>query len=65
MILYADVSSPACYLASHRADLLRAAGVDLDLRATESRPRVPVTGRPTAVSVASDERRVVRVSPLP
>ena len=50
MILYVDLSYPACDLAGRRADVLRAAGVDLDLCAMESQPRLPVTGRPTAVS---------------
>jgi hypothetical protein len=46
MIVYADFSCPECYLASRRADLLAAAGVEIDWRATQHTPELPVRGRP-------------------
>lgn len=45
MIVYADFSCPECYLASRRADLLAAAGVEIDWRATQHTPELPVRGR--------------------
>lgn len=45
LIVYADFSSPLCYLTSSRADALRAAGIDVDWRAVEFAPWLPVTGR--------------------
>ncbi len=45
VIVYADFSSPLGYLTSRRADALRAAGFDVDWRAVESAPRMPMTGR--------------------
>ncbi|MFI7680475.1 DsbA family protein [Actinophytocola sp. NPDC049390] len=45
LIVYADFSSPLCCLTSRRVDALRAVGVDVDWRAVESAPRVPMTGR--------------------
>jgi predicted DsbA family dithiol-disulfide isomerase len=45
MIIYADFGCPACYLASRRTDLLRAAGETVDWRAVETQPALPVTGR--------------------
>lgn len=45
VVVYADFSDPACYLASRRAELL-AAEQPVDWRAVDSRPRQPVTGRP-------------------
>lgn len=44
LIVYADFSSPDCYLASRRVDALAAAGAPLDWRAGEQRPDLPVTG---------------------
>lgn len=46
MIVYADFSCPECYLASRRADLLAAAGVEIDWRATQHTPQLSVRGRP-------------------
>ena len=43
--VYADFTTPDAYLASRRADLLRAAGVPVDWRAVETRPELPITGR--------------------
>jgi predicted DsbA family dithiol-disulfide isomerase len=47
LIIYADFSSPFCYLASRRVDVLRSAKVDVDWRAVEVEhaPQLPVTGR--------------------
>ena len=45
LIVYADFSSPECYLASRRADAL-AAVAQVDWRAVESRPALPVGGVP-------------------
>lgn len=45
LIVYADFSSPLCYVASSRSDALRAAGIDVDWRAVERAPSLPVTGR--------------------
>lgn len=44
MIVYADFSRPLCYVASRRVDALRADGVEIDWRAIERRPQVPVGG---------------------
>ena len=44
MIVYGDFTCPECYLAALRCDLLTAAGVDVDFRAVERRPELPVTG---------------------
>jgi predicted DsbA family dithiol-disulfide isomerase len=44
LVVYADFGSPACYLASRRADALGAAGVPVDWRAVEADPRLPVGG---------------------
>ena len=46
LILYADFTSPGCYLAAGRAGALASAGVDIDWRAVEHHPKLPVTGRP-------------------
>jgi hypothetical protein len=43
--VYADFTSPWCYLASRRVDALLAAGVEVDWRAVEWDRRLPVTGR--------------------
>lgn len=45
LIIYADFSSPLCYLASRRVDALRSADIDVDWRAVERAPRMPVTGQ--------------------
>ena len=45
MIIYADFSCPFCYLASTRVDVLRSAGFDVDWRAVERAPSLPVPGR--------------------
>lgn len=50
LIVYADFSSPECYLASRRADALVAAGAAIDWRVVERAPHMPVTG--TALSPA-------------
>ncbi|HEX5996229.1 MAG TPA: DsbA family protein [Jiangellales bacterium] len=45
-ILYADFTSPQCYLASRRVDVLAAVGTEVDWRAVEVDRPLPVTGRP-------------------
>lgn len=44
LVVYADFTSPYCHLASRRVDALRATGVDVEWRAVEARPRLPVRG---------------------
>jgi 2-hydroxychromene-2-carboxylate isomerase len=53
LALYADFGSPACYVASSRADALIAAGVPVDWRAVETDPHLPVGGR--GMSAAEQE----------
>lgn len=45
LVVYGDFSCPHSYLASRRVDALDAAGVDVDWRAVEGDPTLPVTGR--------------------
>ena len=45
LTVYADFSCPDCYLAAHRVDVLRAAGIAVDWRAVELSPHLPVGGR--------------------
>jgi len=47
LIVYADFSSPECYVASRRVDAL-AAVAPVDWRAVESRPDLPVGGVPVS-----------------
>jgi hypothetical protein len=62
-VLYADVTCPACYLASLRTDLLTAAGLDTpQWRLVEHRPSIwltPVT--PDAETQAGRERELAAV----
>lgn len=44
-VVYADFNCPWSYLASRRVDALVAAGVEVDWRAVEHDPGLPVTGR--------------------
>lgn len=44
LVVYADFSCPDCYLAARRADILASAGVRVDWRAVECRPRLPIAG---------------------
>lgn len=46
LTVYADFTSPACYVASQYADALVAAEVAVDWRAVQAQPELPVTGRP-------------------
>lgn len=58
LTVYADFSCPECYLASRRADALAAAGVEIDWRAIEHQPALPVSGRPLTDADREDlERR--------
>ncbi|HET6876646.1 MAG TPA: DsbA family protein [Jatrophihabitans sp.] len=50
LIVYADFACPDCYLAARRADVLAAAGVEVDWRAVEHRRAVPVAGLPLSDS---------------
>lgn len=45
-VIYADFTSPRCYLASRRVDALAAAGIDVDWRAVQGDLRIAVGGRP-------------------
>ena len=62
LVVYADFSCPGCYLASHRADALRAADVEVDWRAVEQEPRLPVGGR--RLSSAERDRLTKRFAAL-
>jgi 2-hydroxychromene-2-carboxylate isomerase len=55
LVVYADFSSPECYLASRRVDALGAAGVVVEWRAVEGAPLLPVSGR----RLAADEQSAV------
>lgn len=44
LTFYADFACAECYVASRRVDLLAAVGVEVDWRAVELHPRLPVTG---------------------
>jgi hypothetical protein len=44
IVIYADFTSPWCYLASRRVDALAAAAIEVDWRAVEWDRRVPATG---------------------
>jgi predicted DsbA family dithiol-disulfide isomerase len=50
LVVHADFGSPACYLASRRADVLGAAGVPVDWRAVDADPRLPMGGGRTDVA---------------
>ncbi len=52
--VYGDFTCPFSYLAARRADLLSAHGVDLDWRAVEHAPSLPLTGRPVGPSEARE-----------
>lgn len=45
-LVYGDFTGPDCCLASHRVDALKAVGVDIDWRAVERHPDLPVMGIP-------------------
>ncbi|MBX6749771.1 MAG: DsbA family protein [Micromonosporaceae bacterium] len=45
-VLYADFTSPQCYLASRRVDALAVAGIDVDWRAVQADAQIGATGRP-------------------
>ncbi len=57
LIVYADFSDPFCHLASRRVDVLRAAGVEVDWRAVQTAPRLPVTGARDAAQLTQLSRR--------
>lgn len=54
--MYGDFSCPFSYLASHRVDALAEVGVEIDWRAVECEPSLPVTGR----RLDGDDMRAVR-----
>jgi 2-hydroxychromene-2-carboxylate isomerase len=58
LVVYADFSSPDCYLASRRVDALAACGVAIDWRAVEGSPLTQVSGHrlPAAEQEAITER---------
>lgn len=55
LIVYADFSSPECYLASRRADALAGVGVRVDWRAVEQRPDLAARG----VRWPADEQQAI------
>ncbi|HEY8471118.1 MAG TPA: DsbA family protein [Natronosporangium sp.] len=68
LVVYADFNCPWSYLASCRVDALAAAGVDVDWRAVEHDPRLPVTGRrldPEGQVAAKEELSAVAELLLP
>lgn len=44
LLVYGDFTGPDCCLASHRIDTLKAVGVDIEWRAVELHPELPVMG---------------------
>lgn len=62
VVVYADFTCPECYLASHRADALAAAGVLLDFRAVERRPELPIAG--LRLSAADQDLLIARFDRL-
>lgn len=56
LVIYADFTSPESHLANRRAAALAAAGVDIEWRAVEHRPGLPVGGQP----FGSRERAIVQ-----
>lgn len=65
LVIYADFGSPACAVASGRADALVAAGVRVDWRAVEPDPRLPVGGvRMSAAEREALERELEVVAGL-
>ena len=65
LVIYADFTSPGCYLAGRRADTLAAAGTDVDWRAVEGHPELPVNGRPLGPrDRAAVEERMAKVRAL-
>jgi hypothetical protein len=64
LVVYADFTSPYCHLASRRVDALRAAGVGVDSRAVEARPRLPVGGLRDATELRELARKCDEVGGL-
>ncbi len=67
LVVYGDFGCPMCYLASQRVDELVRAGVAVQWRAIELRPRLPVTGlrrdgeaRAAADRALADARALLR-----
>ncbi len=59
LLVYGDFTCPGCFLASSRIDALKAVGVDIEWRAVEVHPDLPVMGVPLegAASAAVDQAR--------
>jgi 2-hydroxychromene-2-carboxylate isomerase len=65
MIIYADFNCPNCYLASQRADVLMRRGrVDVDWRAVEHDPGLPLAGRGTQAGRPAWEAEVAELAGL-
>lgn len=62
LVIYADFTCPECYLAARRADVLAAAGVEVDWRAVEHRPDLSVHGE--SLSSSEQEALAARFSAL-
>jgi hypothetical protein len=54
LVVVGDFTCPECYLASRRADVLAAAGVAIEWRAVEHRPRLPINGVPLGADGQAD-----------
>lgn len=64
-VIYADFTSPLCYLASRRVDALTAAGVDVDWRAVQAEMRVAVAGRPIDPALIEQQMAALEHQLLP
>lgn len=56
-VIYGDFASPESYLASRRVDALLAAGAQVQWRAVEGEPGLPVTGRPLGSAQIEEQIR--------
>lgn len=65
LVVYGDFNCPWSYLASRRVDALASAGVDIEWRAVEHDPQLPVTGRaPDADEQIAIKNELAAVSEL-
>lgn len=64
LTVYGDFNSPYSYLASQRVDALRRLGHQVDWRAVEHAPLLPVTGTPSAGGRTGWKRELAEVAAL-